>query len=225
MNSEIQNLARSYDKNYQHSNFFGYRPWMYRAYIRALAKKAGLARESRILDLGCGQGFFTSLFADLGMKATGVDISVEAIRSATQQYGSDGARFEVADVTRLPYKNEFDCAFVRSCSLYNAEGFEVNREVSDLFLGYVKQGGVLIFDYYSRLGSRKISKTWRFHSLAAVKKHFSCYPEARVFASLRLDAILLGSLALSDPITRLAALASWSTGIGCELVAIVRKQR
>jgi SAM-dependent methyltransferase len=220
----MQNVVQTYDEKYRCANFFGYRPWLYRPYIRALARKARLAKGNRVLDLGCGQGFFTRLFADLGMEALGVDISVEGIRRASQDYGSSGAKFEVGDVMSLPYKNTFDCVFVRSCSLYNSGDFEAKREVTDVFLGYLKEGGVLIFDYYSKLSPCKRSVTWRYLSFASVKRHFSCYPESRVFFSLRLDAILLNSLALSLPITRVAVLASWGTGIGGELLAIVRKR-
>jgi SAM-dependent methyltransferase len=223
MSSIKQNLADAYNEMYRQPNFFRYRDWMYRPYIRALAQKAGLAKGSRVLDIGCGQGFFTRLFADLGMHAVGVDISAEAVRSAIYEHGSSGARFEVGDATNLPYENAFDCVFLRSCSLYNSGDFETNREVTDMLLKYAKQGGVLIFDYYSKLRKRKDNERWRHHSLAAVKNHFSRWPQARIFFSLRLDGIVLNTLALSTPMTWLAVLANRSTGIGGELVAIIPK--
>jgi SAM-dependent methyltransferase len=224
MNSKSQSIARAYDGNYRCSNFFRHRRWIFRPFIRALAIKTHLVKGSSVLDLGCGQGFFTSLFADLGMKALGVDISGEAIRSASKEYSSSGAKFEIGDVMSLPYDNAFDCVFVRSCSLYNSLDFEENSQVTDVFLGYVKQGGVLVFDYNSKLCPEKSEPTWRDHSFAAAKKHFSCYPHARVFFSIRLEAILFGPIALTLPITRLAVLVNWLTGIGGELVAILRKQ-
>jgi SAM-dependent methyltransferase len=223
MNSKSQSVARAYDEIYRSSNPFGHRRWIFRPFIRALAGKTCLAKGSSVLDLGCGQGFFTALFAELGMKALGVDISDEAIRSASQEYGSTGATFEIGDAMGLSYNNAFDCVFVRSCSLYNSPDFEENRLATKVFLGYVKPGGVLVFDYNSKLCPRKSSQTWRYHSLAAVKKHFSCYPDAGVYFSTRLEAILLKHLALSLPMTRLAILSNWMTGIGGELVAIVRK--
>jgi SAM-dependent methyltransferase len=223
MSSNTQNLVSAYDEKYRRPNFFRYHPWLYRSYIRALAKKTGLANGSRVLDVGCGQGFFTGLFADLGMKALGVDISAEAVRSAIYEQSSSGARFEVGDAMSLPYKNTFDCVFLRSCSLYNSGDFEANREFTDILLGYVKRGGVLIFDYYSKMRPTKSDERWRHHSFEAVKKHFSRWPQARIYFSLRLDAIVLNTLALSTPVTWLALLANRSTGIGGELVAIVPK--
>jgi hypothetical protein len=114
--------------------------------------------------------------------------------------------------------------FVRSCSLYNSLAFEENRRVTEVFLGYVKQGGVLVFDYNSRLRPENSAPTWRNHSVAAVRRHFSCYPQAKVYFSTCVDAILLNRLALSLPITRLAMLANRMTGLRGEIVAIVRKR-
>jgi SAM-dependent methyltransferase len=224
MDSKLQSLARSYDDSYRSSNFFRYRRWMFRPFIRAVASKACLAKGSSVLDLGCGQGLFTSLFAELGMKASGVDISGEAIRCATAEYGSSGARFEVGDVRHLSYENVFGCVFVRSCSLYNSPAFEENREVTEVFLRYVEKGGVLIFDYNSRLHPEKSGTKWIDHSVATVRRHFSCYPQAKVYFSARVDTILLNRLALSSPITGLAILVNQMTGVGGEIVAFVRKQ-
>lgn len=223
MNPKLDSIERCYDEMYLAPNVFRQRRWIYQPFIRALAKKAGLAKGNTILDLGCGQGFFTSLFAGLGLKALGVDISGEAIRSARERYGSGGAEFEIGDVMNLPYKNAFDCVFVRSCSLYNSLEFEGNRSVTDAFLAYVKEEGVLIFDFNTKLSPRNKKQTWKFHSIAAVKKHFSCYAQARVYFTLRLEATMLGHLALSFPITRIAAFTSNMTGVGGDLLAIVRK--
>jgi protein-L-isoaspartate O-methyltransferase len=73
-------------------------------------EKTGLAKGSRVLDVGCGQGFFTGLFADLN------------------------------------------------------------------------------------------NGSWRHHSFEAVKNHLSRWPQARIYFSLRLDAIVLNTLALSSTI-------------------------
>ena len=59
-----ENVAATYDRFYRQPNYFHYRDWLYRPFIRALIKAAGLKRGSRVLDVGCGQGFFTALFAD-----------------------------------------------------------------------------------------------------------------------------------------------------------------
>src|SRR5688500_12635700 len=51
---------------------------------RAAAAAAG-ADHPRVLDVGCGKGFFVRLCADAGLDAQGIDISDSGIRYATEQ--------------------------------------------------------------------------------------------------------------------------------------------
>jgi 2-polyprenyl-3-methyl-5-hydroxy-6-metoxy-1,4-benzoquinol methylase len=221
---ESQELAEGYDEKYRQSNYFQYRVWLYRPFVRALAKRAKLRRGGRLLDAGCGQGFFTSLFAGLGFKAVGVDISAAGVSAANQAYHSSGASFKVGNVLQLECRNEFDCVFSRSCSLYNSEDFETKHGVTDRLLTYVRPGGILIFDYYSRLDGNRKPKQWIYHSLGSVQKHFSRYAGTEVYFSLRFDALFLANLALTRPVTTLTAQLSRRTGIGGELLALVRKE-
>jgi SAM-dependent methyltransferase len=224
MQPECEDLAQRYDRNYLQPNYFDYKEWLYRPYIKALVKKAGLKKGSSVLDAGCGQGFFTSLFADLGFAAVGVDISAEGIRAAQRKYSSSRACYVVGDIRTPDLARQFDCVFTRSCSLFNSEAFGELQEVTDAFLTHVRPGGIFIFDYYTKLSPREASPSWIYHSLAAADKHFSKYPRAQVFFSLRFDAIALGSLALTPWSTKIAAIVSQRTGIGGELLALVRKE-
>ena len=181
---------RLLQRNYQRPNFFGHRSWLYRPYIKALARKAGLKDKDRVLDLGCGQGFFTSLFAELGHQAVGIDLSQAAISSASNEYRSTRTSFEVGDVLTLPYKSTFDCVYVRSCSLYNCVDLQARRAVTEVFMSYLKGGGALIFDHNSKLSPRRRQTTWRYHSLADVRNHFAVFPQAESYFSLRFDLSL-----------------------------------
>ncbi|WP_454293920.1 class I SAM-dependent methyltransferase [Salana multivorans] len=58
-------------------------------------------RLGRALDLGCGRGRFTAELARRGWDAVGVDLVPAAIEAAERDQSSSGARFVVADVTRL----------------------------------------------------------------------------------------------------------------------------
>lgn len=223
MQPECKNLAETYDRKYLHSDYFGYREWLYRPYVKALVKRAGLKRGSSVLDAGCGQGFFTWLFANLGFAAVGVDMSIEGIHAAEREYSSSSARYIVGDIRRLELEGQFDCVFTRSCSLFNSQAFDEFHETTDRLLTYVKPGGILIFDYYTKLNRQKTSRSWIYHSLAVTVKHFSHYPQAEVFFSLRFDAIAFGSLAFTYPVTRINAVLSRYTGVGGELVALVKK--
>src|SRR5207302_4426792 len=113
--------------------------------------------------------------------------------------------------------------FTRSCSLYNSREFERKHEVTEQLLNYLRPGGILIFDYYSRLGATEQSQEWIYHSLANVQNHFSRYPGAEVYFSLRMETMLLGRLAFSQQVARICAWLSLRTGVGGELIAIVPK--
>lgn len=211
-----EQVATAYDRNYKAANYFRYRPWMYRPYVKALATRAGLRAGATVLDVGCGQGFFTSLFGDLGFQATGIDLSTAGIAAAMGTYR--GPRFFVGDALNLPFREQFDCVFTRSCSLYNTREFGLDDSVTQRLLEYVKPGGVFIFDYYTRL--RKSGEGWIYHQREDVRKHFSRFAPTQTYFSLRLDAMLFGAGALTRGWSDVAAMAG---GLGGELVAIVRK--
>jgi SAM-dependent methyltransferase len=67
----------------------------------------------RVLDVGCGSGYYSDVFATLlsgGVRYTGIDYSDAMIARARAQYPSTA--FEVADATRLPYADRaFDIVF------------------------------------------------------------------------------------------------------------------
>jgi SAM-dependent methyltransferase len=216
-------ISKGYDKKYRSSNYFGYRTWLYRPFVKALVRRAGLRHGGRLLDAGCGQGLFTRLFAEHGLDAVGVDVSPAGVPSAREMYRSSGAKFEVGDVLELGWTNQFDCVFTRSCSLYNSEEFETKREVTNQLLSYLRPGGILIFDYYSKLGATEQSQEWIYHSLASVQNHFSRYLGAEVYFSLRIETMFLRRLTFSPQVTRVCTWLSRRMGLGGELVVLLRK--
>jgi SAM-dependent methyltransferase len=215
------NKAPTYNEKYRGACYFKYRNWLYRPFAEALIRKAKLRQGSSILDVGCGQGFFTSLFADLGLKSVGVDISEEGIRFAEREYGKSGAIFAVGNVLSLGCEGHYDCVFVRGLSLYNSTEFKRTRSTTDILLTYLKPGGVLVFNYHTKLSPKRKSETWVYHSLSDVAEHFSAYPGARIYFSLRVETLVLGTWAFCFPFTFSTALISRTTGVGGELIVFV----
>jgi SAM-dependent methyltransferase len=224
MNSGNDKLVREYDTLYQQPHYFDHQASVERPFIKALARKAKLREGASVLDAGCGQGFFTWLFTDLGFKAVGVDISSQGILSAKKEFGSSGATFEVGDVGALPYVEAFDCVFARGLPLYNTVHFEINQHITDVFLRYVKPGGVFIFVHYTTLDPRRKSASWLSHSMRSVKKHFARYPTAKIYFSLRCGTSWLDSFAISAPVTFIDSLISRVTGRGGYALALVSKE-
>lgn len=85
---------------YQSSHSF---VWQYgRDLLVLLNAKPG----ERILDVGCGTGQLTSEITQFGAEVVGIDSSPDMIATARKNFPQ--VRFEVADVTALPFENEFD---------------------------------------------------------------------------------------------------------------------
>ena len=70
-------------------------------------------QNPRLLDVGCGSGYYSEVFAALvagGVRYTGIDYSEAMIERARTHFPS--SEFDVADATRLPYADgAFDVVF------------------------------------------------------------------------------------------------------------------
>jgi ubiquinone/menaquinone biosynthesis C-methylase UbiE len=64
-----------------------------------------LGRGDRVLDVGCGSGYLTSLLAQFGHSARGIDVSEEAVDLARRDYLADNVEFHVADALMLTDKD------------------------------------------------------------------------------------------------------------------------
>src|SRR3989338_3803307 len=66
----------------------------------------------KILDIACGQGFFSKVYAEGGSQVTGIDISKELIKRAKLSENQN-LKFEVGNANKLSAKNEsFDSAII-----------------------------------------------------------------------------------------------------------------
>jgi len=213
-----------YDDRYVQPNYFRYREWLYRPYVSSLISFSGLKAGSVVLDVGCGQGFFSYLLSKCGTRVHGVDISETGIMAAQNLYGRYGITFEVADIGATEFASKFDVIFVRSCSLYNTESFVSDDEITRRLLRYLKDDGIFIFAYNSAFSS-KTSPGWRYHSLHDVAEHFRKYSNKSIFFCNKIDTWLFRRYAFSSFVTRLNALLSKLFGIRGELICVLRGPR
>lgn len=94
----------------------------------------------RLLDVGCGSGWTTAMFAKSGYDATGVDIAPAAIRLARLTFGDTGAQFEVHDFEDLSFTDQFDAAVIYDC-LHHAEH---PQKVADAVCRALRPGGEVV---------------------------------------------------------------------------------
>jgi SAM-dependent methyltransferase len=71
-------------------------------------------RQSKILDLGCGPGFYSSRLAKLGHECVGIDYSPASIRYATEQNEKEnlGCRYLHEDIRKADFGTGFDLAML-----------------------------------------------------------------------------------------------------------------
>ena len=101
------------------------------------------APPGRLLDLGCGSGWTSVMFAQRGYFVVGQDLAPDMIALAEENKRRSGLGhigFVVADYEALDYRDEFDCA-VFFDALHHAE-----KETAALASAYraLKHGGTLI---------------------------------------------------------------------------------
>ena len=104
----------------------------------------GDIRGKKILDIGCGEGYNTRVFAQLGAQDIGIDLSKTMIRLAQEEENRNklGIRYFNASWTDLSlFKNEFDVV-VSTMALMDSPGYE---DALKEFYRVLKDDGNLFF--------------------------------------------------------------------------------
>lgn len=111
-------LAEDYDAWYRTPRG----AWIGELEYRLLRRMLAPPPASRILDIGCGTGYFSRRFARDGHAVTGVDIDGAMIGFATA-HRAVGERYGVADALALPFADgSFDyCVSVTALCFVNDE--------------------------------------------------------------------------------------------------------
>lgn len=99
--------------------------------------------NSKILDVGMGEGRNAVFLARKGYKVTGVDISSAAIRKASRLAQEFGVRIKAVNTSMQNYKVEKGSFDSIICFYY------VDRELSQKFYDWLRPGGVLIFESHT----------------------------------------------------------------------------
>jgi SAM-dependent methyltransferase len=150
--------ATGYGRRYL-AGGFGYeaqrrylRRWLRRHYVRAF----GFPRGGRVLDVPCGDGFWTSLLHGEGFDAVGIDRDPGGVTVARRRY--PGIDFHVGDAEQpLPVTGTFDVVFSRGISHLHRETLIDDSSIRMVrnLMSYVAAGGLLLLSYHTRRdGSR-----------------------------------------------------------------------
>ena len=78
----------------------------------AIAERLRHYAPTDLLDIGCGEGYYTHAFAAIASRSWGLDVSKPAIRAAAKRYPQ--VNFCVASSQRLPFSDASFDAVVRA---------------------------------------------------------------------------------------------------------------
>lgn len=104
-------------------------------------------KESKILDLGCGPGFYTQRLAELGHKCRGIDYSPASIDYAKQQANKSSLKIEYVwgDIRKADYGSDFDLItqIYGEINVFSTQNAKlILRKVHSA----LKDNGILIFE-------------------------------------------------------------------------------
>lgn len=118
--------------------------------IEPLKLKKGMS----LLDIGCGMGFHTTLFTELGFKVLGTDYSSVAIDYAREHFPE--TKFVLSPLETFSPPEKYDIIYARGMSWYhyelnsvNVHGYDIPRETARLFKHFLKKGGYFILQIHT----------------------------------------------------------------------------
>ena len=163
-------IINYYNKFYEENDFSYYSKKISLKLLTTICNSLNVPKRSKILDIGCGTGFYTDLFKQLGYNSVGIDISQTAIEKAKSKYPD--SNFAVADALNLPYdKNYFDVIFMFGCSIVNTDNLNKINGVIQYLLEYITdKGTIVLIGGTDFSGGRSEKSEWYNHTWDQLKE-------------------------------------------------------
>jgi 2-polyprenyl-3-methyl-5-hydroxy-6-metoxy-1,4-benzoquinol methylase len=127
---------------------------------------------SKILDLGCGKGRHSIMFAQNGFDVSSLDLSESGIRSLKETADSKGLniRCDLADMRELPYGNEeFDCILAYH-AIYHTDTSSMECIISEMKRVLKNEGEIFVTFNSKKNPSFKDSRHERIDNNSIIKK-------------------------------------------------------
>jgi SAM-dependent methyltransferase len=170
-------------------------------FLEKIFKKHGSRKPKSILDVACGTGNYTFIFADEGYDATGIDLSDEMLQVAREKAsGRSNPRFLKMDMRKIELDSKYDIA----TALFGGFGYMLVEAEVGLFLAgiakHLTPGGLLVFEFWQNsaifpaAASPSGQRSWdraEDDDQLIVRLHFSKYDSQTNILDVRFDFYVL----------------------------------
>jgi SAM-dependent methyltransferase len=130
-----------------------------------------LPRGMRILDVGCGNGFSTGVFAEYASYILGIDSSTAMIQRAKNEFGQlPNVEFQVQDVVKLEgLAKSFDVVISQRC-LINLTTWGAQQKAITNIAKVLKPGGYFFLQEGTQQGREQLNQVREFFGLGQMPK-------------------------------------------------------
>lgn len=137
--SNWDRVAKEYDELVGDSGDFHHKTYINPVVLGIL----GNVKNRNILDLACGQGYFSKILHAKGAHVVGIDISEKLIQTAEEKFGELGIKFLVRDAANMEgvASNQFEYVI---CNM-SFHDIEHVSETIDEISRVIQIGGKLVF--------------------------------------------------------------------------------
>lgn len=111
--------------------------------VEFIIKNLKLKPNSKILDLGCGDGRVTKVLTQKGFQVTGIDLNQYAIEKAISNK-SENENYICQNILDINYKEEFDAILLIFNHFAIFSKFEVTKLIKKIEQALVRDGKLLI---------------------------------------------------------------------------------
>lgn len=137
-----------------------------------------LREGMRVLEIGCGTGFFTREIAKKRVHLTAIDISPDLIRIARRELRADSCAFVIDSVNRMSFRDAVFDAVIGSSVLHHLDVTPALNEIHRV----LKPGGRVAFTEPNMLNPQIALQK----NIPALKKSLGDSPDETAFFSWRI---------------------------------------
>ena len=156
----------------------GKRRWERRVQLLASSLRPGM----RVLELGCGAGYFTAELARTGANVTAIDISPELLQMAKSEHAAANVSYELGNAYALDYPDACFDAIVGSSVLHH---LEVDKAVREMYR-VLKPAGMISFTEPNMMNPQIALQK----NIPWLKRRLGDSPDETAFFRWRLRALL-----------------------------------